>query len=164
MAGDEFVHHYYSDAVGWLELRVSDQGVRAVSFVKPPTQPMTSTQHPLMWQLITELDEYFSNKSATFSVPLDPASGTTFQRRVWEQLTLIPYGQTCSYADIAKKVGNPRACRAVGSANKNNPIAILIPCHRVIRADGSLGGYSSGIGIKKTLLHLEGAGLPTAEA
>ena len=109
-----------------------------------------------MQKLISELDQYFANKPITFSVPLDPESGTPFQRRVWEQLALIAYGKTRSYVDIARKVDCPRGSRAVGLANKNNPIPILIPCHRVIKADGNLGGYNSGIEIKKSLLELEG--------
>jgi O-6-methylguanine DNA methyltransferase len=82
-----------------------------------------------------------------------------FQRKVWEQLTEIPFGETRSYAQVAAATGNPRAARAVGSANKRNQIPILIPCHRVVHADGSLGGYNSGIHIKKALLELEGVSL-----
>ena len=89
-------------------------------------------------------------------LPLDPA-GTDFQRRVWRQLIRVPYGRTCSYRDIARAVGNPRACRAVGGANHVNPIAIVIPCHRVIAADGSWGGYGAGIQRKIFLLELEKA-------
>ena len=156
MSAEEFVHHYHSKAVGWLELRVSAKGVRSISFISPPPRQVKSTHHPLMEKLITELDQYFAGKPITFSVPLDPESGTSFQRRVWEQLALIPYGKTRSYVDIARKVDCPRGSRAVGLANKNNPIPILIACHRVIKADGNLGGYNSGIEIKKSLLELEG--------
>ena len=156
MSAEEFVHHYHSKAVGWLELRVSAKGVRSISFISPPPRPIKSTHHPLMQKLVTELDQYFAGNPITFSVPLDPESGTSFQRRVWEQLALIPYGKTRSYVDIARKVDCPRGGRAVGLANKNNPIPILIPCHRVIKADGNLGGYNSGIEIKKSLLELEG--------
>ena len=156
MAAEEFVHHCHSKAVGWLELRISAKGVRSISFISAPQSPIKSTDHPLMRKLVSELDQYFAGNPTTFSVPLDPESGTSFQRQVWEQLALIPYGKTRSYADIARKVDCPRGSRAVGLANKNNPIPILIPCHRVIRADGNLGGYNSGIGIKKSLLKLEG--------
>ncbi len=156
MSAEQFVHHYRSKAVGWLELRVSSKGVRSISFISSPPRPVKSGHHPLMRKLINELDQYFANKLITFSVPLDLESGTLFQRRVWEQLALIPYGETRSYVDIARKVDCPRGSRAVGLANKNNPIPIVIPCHRVIRADGSLGGYDSGIEIKKNLLALEG--------
>ena len=155
MSAEEFVHHYHSKAVGWLELRVSAKGVRSMSFISAPKRAVKST-HPLMRKLVSELDEYFAGSPITFSVPLDPDSGTSFQRRVWEELARIPYGKTRSYVDIARRVNCPRGSRAVGLANENNPIPILIPCHRVIKADGKLGGYNSGIEIKKSLLELEG--------
>ena len=103
-----------------------------------------------------ELEAYFAGTLCAFALPLDPA-GTDFQRRVWRQLVRVPYGRTCSYRDIARAVGNPRACRAVGGANHVNPIAIVIPCHRVIAADGSWGGYGAGIQRKIFLLELEKA-------
>lgn len=112
-----------------------------------------------MEQLLEELDRYFRGTLKEFAVALDPASGTPFQRRVWEELSRIPYGETRSYRDVAIGVGKPAAVRAVGMANHHNPIPIVVPCHRVIRADGSLGGYGSGIGIKKALLELEGVRL-----
>ncbi len=156
MSAEEVVHHYRTKAVGWLELRVSTKGVRSISFISQPSQPVKSTRHPVMQKLIGELDQYFANKLTTFSVPLDPETGTLSQRRVWQELALIPYGKTRSYLEIARGVHNPKGSRAVGLANKNNPIPILIPCHRVIKSDGSLGGYDSGIEIKKILLKLEG--------
>jgi len=112
-----------------------------------------------MDRLIAELDDYFSGRPTNFSVPLDIASGSDFQRRVWQQLTTIPYGETRSYGQIAAALGKPSAGRAVGSANRSNCIAIVIPCHRVVRADGSLGGYASGVHIKEKLLRLEGVSL-----
>lgn len=93
-----------------------------------------------------------------FDLPLAP-QGTPFQLRVWRALQDIPYGRTCSYAELAAAVGSPRACRAVGQANGRNPLMIVIPCHRVIAAGGGLGGYSGGLDIKRFLLRLE-AGLP----
>jgi methylated-DNA-[protein]-cysteine S-methyltransferase len=111
-----------------------------------------------MTRLIDELDRYFAGNLTTFTVPLDPASGTPFQREVWKALTEIPYGKTSSYSGVARAVGRPKAFRAVGSANGRNDIPILIPCHRVIRADGTLGGYGSGLKIKKALLDLEEVG------
>jgi len=109
-----------------------------------------------MDKLVKELDLYFSRELKRFSVPLDLASGTRFQRQVWEELQRIPHGETRSYGQVAAAVGNPRAARAVGSANRTNCVPILIPCHRVISANGGLGGYSSGVHIKKILLELEG--------
>jgi methylated-DNA-[protein]-cysteine S-methyltransferase len=106
--------------------------------------------------LIEELDLYFMGKLKKFSVPLDPFEGTGFQRLVWDELTRIPYGEIKSYGEIAAAIGHSLAARAVGLANRSNSIPILIPCHRVIRADGSLGGYASGPDIKRRLLELEG--------
>ncbi len=156
MEQTDTVHHYFSEVVGSLELRVSDRGVRSISFIPRPTTCATLGHQDILGKLVEELNLYFSKKLKTFSVPLDPESGSAFQRRVWQELTRIPYGQTRSYAEVAAAVGNPLAARAVGLANGSNRIPILIPCHRVIRADGGLGGYGSGIQIKRKLLELEG--------
>ena len=101
-----------------------------------------------------QLREYFQGKRQDFDVPLDLA-GTDFQRKVWSALQKIPYGRTASYADIARRIRNPKAMRAVGLANGRNPVAIIVPCHRVIGADGSLTGYGGGLERKRTLLDLE---------
>jgi AraC family transcriptional regulator of adaptative response/methylated-DNA-[protein]-cysteine methyltransferase len=107
-------------------------------------------------KLKSELALYFRAALAEFTVPL-VYPGSPFQRKVWQQLLRIPYGQTCSYKDIARRVGSPRAVRAVGAANGQNRIAILIPCHRVVNYDGKLGGYGGGLWRKQFLLNLEGA-------
>lgn len=101
-----------------------------------------------------QLDEYFTGERKTFDLNLSP-SGTEFQKRVWRELCQIPYGATCSYGELARAVGSPGASRAVGSANGRNPIAVIIPCHRVIAADGGLGGYGGGLDRKQVLLDLE---------
>src|SRR5262249_57539322 len=103
-----------------------------------------------------QVQAYFRGELRQFTCPLD-LQGTQFQKKCWEALLAIPYGETCSYAELARKVGSPRAFRAVGQANHNNPIAIIIPCHRVIGADGSLTGYGGGMAIKELLLRLEAA-------
>jgi len=103
-----------------------------------------------------QLDEYFAGTRTAFDVPVR-LHGTEFQRAVWAQLCAIPFGSTISYGELARRVGNPGAARAVGSANGRNPIAVIVPCHRVIAGDGSLGGYGGGIARKTTLLDLEGA-------
>ena len=105
--------------------------------------------------LVRQLASYFGGKLRTFTVPLAP-EGTHFQMRVWEELRHIPYGRTTSYHELAERIGEPRATRAVGQANGANPIAILVPCHRVIGADGSLTGYGGGMERKEFLLRLEG--------
>ncbi len=109
---------------------------------------------PLLLQAKQQLSEYWKRKRTTFTLPLDP-KGTPYQKKVWNALLTIPFGETRSYGEIAKQLGNPKAARAVGFANHNNPIPILIPCHRVIGANGSLTGYAGGLEIKKALLMLE---------
>ena len=160
MADNNRVHHYFAPKVGWMELQVSDKGVQSIAYIPPPASPKTSRSHVMVDRLVRELDDYFNGARTTFSVPLDAATGTPFQRKVWEKGTEIPFGETRSYAQVAEAAGNPRAARAVGSANKRNRIPILIPCHRVVHADGTLGGYNSGVHIKKVLLQLEGVSLP----
>jgi methylated-DNA-[protein]-cysteine S-methyltransferase len=105
---------------------------------------------------LTELDEYFSGQRRKFSLPLD-LRGTDFQLKCWQALLEIPYGETRSYGDMARAIGHPHAFRAVGMANNRNPIAIVVPCHRVIASDGTLCGYGGGLDIKRKLLELEQA-------
>lgn len=151
------IAYYHSQLVGMLELRVSDKGLTSIRFVESPDHAVPDSTDPIMNQLISELDSYFRKELKEFSVPIDIDSGTAFQKRVWEALCEIPYGETRSYREVAESVGDPKGARAVGSANGRNPIPIVIPCHRVINADGKLGGYSSGLPIKEALLKLEGA-------
>ncbi len=110
-------------------------------------------QHPFE-EVISQLEEYFKGRRTRFTVKLSP-EGTTFQQGVWKALRHIPYGKTVSYGEIAKRIGNSNASRAVGSANGQNPISIIVPCHRVIGANGKLVGYGGGLPIKQTLLELE---------
>lgn len=104
---------------------------------------------------VRQLIEYFAGKRRRFDLPLKPG-GTAFQQKVWTALTTIPYGTTITYRDLARRIGNPAAVRAVGRANATNPIPIIIPCHRVIGADGSLTGFGGGLPLKEVLLRLEG--------
>lgn len=113
-----------------------------------------NNDHPLLLQLEKELGEYFMGKRTVFTLPLNP-EGTTFQKAVWKTLQNISYGTSISYAEEAIRFGNPKAVRAVANANGKNPIAILIPCHRVIATGGGLGGYSGGLWRKEFLLALE---------
>lgn len=105
-------------------------------------------------QVIAQLGAYFAGQLQSFDLPLAP-EGTAFQQAVWRQLTRIPYGETISYGELARRIGNPRASRAVGLANGANPLPIVVPCHRVIGADGSLTGFGGGLPIKRKLLALE---------
>ena len=105
-------------------------------------------------QVTEQLDQYFRQERQDFDLSIDP-KGTAFQRQVWQQLTQIPYGTTASYQDVATRIGKPKACRAVGMANRCNPIPIIIPCHRVIGKNGTLTGFGGGLDIKQDLLNLE---------
>jgi methylated-DNA-[protein]-cysteine S-methyltransferase len=105
-------------------------------------------------EFLRQLEEYFEGKRARFDIPLD-VTGTAFQMAVWSELQRIPYGETRSYGEIAARIGKPRAARAVGMANHDNPIAVVIPCHRVVGRDGSLTGYAGGLHLKEELLSLE---------
>ena len=109
---------------------------------------------PVLDKAKNELDEYFRSQRRAFTIDLD-LRGSDFQLRVWRALLEIPYGQTISYADLSRAIGRDGAFRAVGSANGANPVAIIVPCHRVIAADGTLGGYSGGLDLKRRLLALE---------
>lgn len=122
--------------------------------MKRETVPRTGAG-AVVRQAEQELREYFAGRRRTFTVKLD-LEGTEFQRKAWQAMRKIPFGETISYGDQARKVGKPKAYRAVGSANGKNPIPIIVPCHRVLASDGSLGGYSLGLSMKRRLLALEG--------
>jgi methylated-DNA-[protein]-cysteine S-methyltransferase len=155
---------YLSDTpVGPLTLYFSDQGLSALEFAgegaSPAPERGSPPPHlkPLIEAAKRELTAYFEGIPTDFAdLPLDP-QGTPFQQRVWQELRRIPRGQAISYKELAHRVGSPKASRAVGQANAVNPIPLIIPCHRVIAADGSLGGYSSGLERKRWLLRHEGA-------
>ena len=109
---------------------------------------------PLIGRASGQLREYFAGERSSFDLPLRPA-GTPFEQRVWDELRRIPYGETTSYGEIAARIGEPAAARAVGRANGRNPIPVIVPCHRVIGADGSLTGFGGGLACKRALLDLE---------
>ena len=146
-----------------LKLYFSDQGLTALDFAGEDAAPAPSPDsypphlQPLVEAAKQELTAYFAGALTDFAdLTLDP-QGTPFQRRVWQELRRIPRGQAISYKELAQRLGKPKACRAVGQANGRNPIPLIIPCHRVIAADGSLGGYSSCLERKRWLLRHEGA-------
>ena len=154
---------YLNDTpVGKLLIAGDEQGLRHVSFGKshfsaPVTTPGDDWElnEKRLKEAVRQLNAYFSGKLRAFDVPL-AAEGTAFQRRVWKTLCKVRYGTTASYSEIAKSVGNPAAARAVGMANGRNPIAIIVPCHRIIGSSGKLVGYGGGLLYKQTLLKLEG--------
>lgn len=148
--------------IGSLYLVASERGLQELVFTKskaPLVKSLKSSKGPeveFLMQAVSELEEYFKGKRTRFDIPLD-VQGTTFQMKVWNQLSKIPYGKTVSYSDVAKRIKNERAVRAVGTANGRNPVSIIVPCHRVIAADGTLGGYGGGLHKKIKLLQLEGS-------
>ena len=137
--------------LGRMTLVASDDGLRELRLRGEAGEGAATKKHPVLDQARRELAEYFAKKRRDFDVPLD-AAGTDFQRKVWRALVKIPFGRTESYGGLAKKLGQPTASRAVGLANGQNPIAIIVPCHRVIGADGSLTGYAGGLDRKRWLL------------
>jgi len=139
--------------IGIMIATADDNAITSLDFSDVHVSAQTS-DNPLLLRLKEELNEYFARKRDHFTLPLNPA-GTVFQKEVWKTLLTIPYGTTISYAKEAEQFGNPKATRAVANANGRNPIAILIPCHRVIATGGGLGGYSGGIEKKEFLLALE---------
>lgn len=151
--------HSYASPIGPLRLVGDENGLTHLLIAgQPAPEGADVGEAPLLCRAAEELGEYFSGKQKTFTVPLSPW-GTPFQREVWAALRTIPYGRTVCYRDVAEQIGRPSAVRAVGNANGRNPIPIIIPCHRVVAADGSLGGYSLGLDLKRKLLELEGGGI-----
>lgn len=114
----------------------------------------SAPDHPLLLETENQLEEYFSGERVDFDLPLDPI-GTEFQKKVWEELRHISYGATATYGEIAQKIGSPQSARAIGAANGKNPISIIVPCHRVIGADGDMTGFAGGIASKEKLLLIE---------
>ena len=141
--------------MGNLELVASDAGLQSLHWVDEKPTALADT-HPVLDRAQAQLDEYFAGKRTSFDVPLDLV-GTPFQVKAWRALADIPYGETVSYGEQAERIGHPKAFRAVGSANGKNPVAIILPCHRVINSDGGLGGFGGGDGLptKRRLLDLE---------
>lgn len=140
--------------IGPLTLTEEDGALTGVLFGPDAPQGALVAETPLIRRAFAQLEEYFRGERTAFDLPLN-ARGTLFQRRCWQALLEIPYGQTRTYAQQARAVDSPRACRAVGMANHRNPLPVLIPCHRVVGADGSLTGYAGGLRIKQMLLEIE---------
>lgn len=154
---------YYSrlqTPIGTLLLAATDRGLRYIYFgdALPESKKweVWIESQQVLYPYVLELQAYFRGELREFTCKLDLA-GTEFQRKCWNALLRIPYGKTRSYAEIAREVGSPRAFRAVGQANHNNPIPIIVPCHRVITSSGTLGGYGGGLDVKRKLLLLEEA-------
>jgi O-6-methylguanine DNA methyltransferase len=171
--------HVMHSPLGPLTLVRSDRGLCAIEFGDfaavrdelavwakrwwPSAAFAPGNGDPLLEAASAELEAYFRGELRRFTVPLD-LRGTPFQTEVWQALQRVPYGKTASYKEIAAAVGRPRAVRAVGGANNRNPVPIVVPCHRIVGADGSLVGYGGGLPIKARLLALEGVPSPIGPA
>jgi methylated-DNA-[protein]-cysteine S-methyltransferase len=143
----------FESPVGTLYLIFSKGYLSGISFKKP--QGIAFKKGAASQDFVKELDEYFQGRREDFTQKIKILKGTEFERKVWQSLKEIPFGETRTYKWLAEKVGNPLATRAVGQALSKNPVPILLPCHRIIESDGSIGGYSSGVHIKRRLLELE---------
>jgi len=149
-------YSYTYGGVGKIEIGTESKRITDVHFAKsfvPPSE-YSRKETPLHRKAAEQLREYFDGKLKVFDLPIAPV-GTEFQIRCWEALLQVPYGETRSYGDIARAAGSPKGFRAVGMANNRNPIAMIIPCHRIIGSDGKLVGYGGGLDIKVFLLELE---------
>jgi methylated-DNA-[protein]-cysteine S-methyltransferase len=147
--------------IGPLTLEAGEAGLRTVWFgTRPSTAGAPRGEHPVLTAATTQLGEYFAGERREFELPLDVSSGTDFQREAWLSLAEIPYGETTTYGAQARRLGRPDAVRAVGAANGQNPLPVVLPCHRVIGADGSLTGFGGGLATKRALLDLEHGVVP----
>jgi methylated-DNA-[protein]-cysteine S-methyltransferase len=156
-----YVHKTMGSPVGTLTLVATDEGLAGILWEKdwPNRTPLDigarADSHPVLIETERQLGEYFAGRRKEFALTLD-VEGTPFQRTVWSALRTIPFGETRSYGDIARQIGNPDAVRAVGAANGRNPVSIVVPCHRVIGSTGKLTGFGGGLEAKAQLLALEG--------
>jgi methylated-DNA-[protein]-cysteine S-methyltransferase len=144
-----------------MRLAASSQGLCGLWFEGDPHQPDLAAipmqpQHPLFLQAMQQLHAYFAGELQKFELPLDLSRGTPFQQAAWQALRALPYGSSTSYGALSAAIGRPRAMRAVGAAIGRNPVSIIVPCHRVIGANGALTGYAGGLPRKQALLQLEG--------
>jgi len=147
---------YYNSPLGWVEIKASHDAVTSVICCGERKDDHHQDHgSEILAKCVRQLDEYFNGQRTHFDIPVNQ-EGTAFQKSVWKALTDIPFGKTVSYGDVAKKINHPKASRAVGAANGRNNVWIIVPCHRVIGADGSLTGYAGGIDRKKWLLTHEG--------
>lgn len=145
--------------IGPLYFVAAEAGLRGLYFHRQDVPMAKSLQGAspavrVLARAVRQMEEYLAGKRKAFDLPLD-VEGTEFQKKVWKELSRIPYGRTCSYRDVARRIKQEKAVRAVGTANGRNPVCIIVPCHRVIASDGSLGGYTAGLEIKSKLLEIE---------
>ncbi len=147
---------FYKSPIGYIKITVGNKGITGIDFIRAKSKIKPSnTSNVLLQSCVKQLDEYFQGKRKKFELIIN-LNGTEFQKKVWLELLKIPFGQTLSYGEVARKIKNPKAVRAVGQAIGKNPISIVVPCHRVIGKNGKLTGYASGLDRKKWLLEHEG--------
>ncbi len=171
---NDIIQSSYQSPLGKITLAATDKGLAGVWFEGQrhlPSQLLISTEgdntqcaawssdpdHPVLKKAALQLNEYFAGKRSSFDLPLDLTYGTPFQQSVWQALLAIPCGVTASYGEVSARIGKPSAVRAVGAAIGRNPVSVIVPCHRVMGANGSLTGYAGGLDKKTALLRLEGA-------
>lgn len=161
MLPEDSVRATCDSPVGGLTLIASKRGLHALLFPVEERELRRAmaaipvdNEHPVIVKTVKQLAQYFAGKRKSFELPL-AAIGTQFQKQVWRELSKIPYGKTISYGEQAKRIGDAKKARAVGTANSRNPIAIVVPCHRVIASTGDLSGFGGGVSVKKYLLNLE---------
>lgn len=143
----------YHSPIGWLEVKASSKGITSLRKVESPENPGPGNE--LEKSCITQLKEYFDGRRKNFDLPFDWTGKPAYHKLVWKELLKIPFGRTLSYGSIAESLGDANASRAVGMANRMNPIAIIVPCHRVLAKNGDLHGYFYGLETKRFLLQLE---------
>ncbi|MCY1166059.1 Methylated-DNA--protein-cysteine methyltransferase [compost metagenome] len=160
------VRDTFRSPLGDIIIAATDKGLAGLWFVGQRHMPKEladmpvwpqDKNHPVIKLVARQLTEYFAGQRTSFDMPLDLSGGTAFQQAVWQALLAIPQGGTASYGEVSRRVGNPAAVRAVGAAVGRNPVSIIVPCHRVLGANGSLTGYAGGLDKKTALLKLEGA-------
>ena len=148
---------HYSSPIGWLHITCRAESLTGLSFLeKEPDLIFAPRMGAYTEHVISQLEDYFSGRSKVFDLEIEP-KGSAFQQQVWKKLMQVEYGKTSSYQHLADAIHNPKAVRAVGSANGSNPIALVIPCHRIIGSGGKLTGYAGGLWRKEWLLRHEGA-------
>lgn len=145
---------YMQSPIGWILLEATDTHLCKANWAELPDKEVDEIPSPILKETVRQLDEYFAGERTEFYLPLQQ-TGTAFQQKVWSELLSIPYGQSITYQELASRVGNPKACRAVGSANGKNNIFIIVPCHRIVQYGGKTGGYAYGTEMKQFLLDLE---------
>ena len=159
-------HAHYESPIGRIIAVAADDAITDIDFVdakyvaRLPADSVEDPRHPVLRECVRELAEYFAGQRRLFELPLAPR-GTDFQQRIWKGIARVPWGKTITYAELAESARAPGSARAAGAATGRNPIGIVVPCHRIVGADGSLTGYAGGLERKTKLLELEGVLQPS---